>query len=133
MEAEANQLPESGVRISMNALEAFERVRELQARRVRNERNLSLEELEGKYRISYERLKEDIRKSQEEYRAAYTRSIRKATEYLSLLIMQDPTDAGIDERINIARRKLMEGDNDPLLLKIIAEIDCLLNEETVIK
>lgn len=117
----------------MNTLEAFERVRELQARRVRNERNLSLEELEGKYRTSYERLKEDIRQSQAEYRAAYTRSIRKATEYLSLLIMQDPTDAGIDERINIARRKLIEGDNDPLLLKVLAEIDCLLKEETVIK
>lgn len=115
----------------MNTLEAFERVRELQARRVRNERNLSLEELEGKYRTSYERLKEDIRQSQAEYRAAYTRSIRKAAEYLSLLIIQDPTDAGIDERINIARRKLMESDNDPLLFKIIAEIDCLLKEERV--
>ena len=92
METEENQLPKSGVRIFMNTVEAFERVRELQSRRIRNERNLSPEDLSGKYRAPYEKLQEEIRQAQMEYRVACTRSIRKATEYLSLLILCDPTD-----------------------------------------
>lgn len=128
METETKQLQESGVRISVNTVEAFKKVRELQGRRVRNERNVSQEELSGKYQIPYEKLKEEIRMAQMEYRAASTKCIRKATEYLSLLILMDPTDEGIDERIKIARQKFREGGEDPLLLKILTEIDCLLDE-----
>lgn len=128
METETKQLQESGVRISVNTVEAFKKVRELQGRRVRNERNVSRKELSGKYQAPYEKLKEEIRMAQMEYRAASTRCIRKATEYLSLLILMDPTDEGIDERIKIARQKFREGDEDPLLLKILTEIDCLLDE-----
>lgn len=115
----------------MNTVEAFERVRELQSRRIRNERNLSPEDLSGKYRAPYEKLQEEIRQAQMEYRAACTRSIRKATEYLSLLILCDPTDEGIDDRSETARRKFREGDGDPLLLKILTEIDNLLDEKLV--
>lgn len=128
METETKQLQESGVRISVNTVEAFKKVRELQGRRVRNERNVSQEELSGKYQTPYEKLKEEIRMAQMEYRAASTRCIRKATEYLLLLILMDPTDEGIDERIKIARQKFREGGEDPLLLKILTEIDCLLDE-----
>ena len=131
MEAKEDQLPKSGVRIFMNTVEAFERVRKLQARRIRNERNLSPEDLSGKYRVPYEKLQEEIRQAQMEYRAACTRSIRKATEYLSLLILCDPTDEGIDDRSETARRKFREGDGDPLLLKILTEIDNLLDEKLV--
>ena len=131
MEAETHHLQESGVPVVMNTKDAFEKVRELQGRRVRNERNVSPEDLSGKYQVPYEKLKEEIRQAQMEYRAASTRCIRKATEYLSLLILLDPTDEGIDERIETARRKLSEGDNDPLLLKILTEIDCLLEEKRI--
>lgn len=131
MEAEDDQLPESGVRTFMNTKEAFERVRELQGRRVRNERNVSREDLSGKYQVPYEKLKDEIRQAQMAYRAASTRCIRKATEYLSLLILLDPTDEGIDKRIEIAKRKLNESGGDPLLLKILTEIDCLLDEKKI--
>ncbi len=130
MEAEENQLSESGVCI-MNTVEAFRKVRALQARKVRNEQKVSREQLEGKYRASYEKLINDIREAQMEYRAAYTRSIRKAAEYLSMLILLEPTDSGIDERCDIAMRKNAEGGEDPLLLKILTEVDCLLDEEVI--
>lgn len=132
MEAEKNELSESGV-CFVNTVEAFRKVRTLQARKIRNERQVPREQLEGKYKASYEKLIEEIREAQMEYRAAYTRSIRKAVEYLSLLILLEPTDRGIDERVETSRRKFAEGENDPLLLKILTEIDCLLEEETVIK
>ena len=132
MEAEENQLPESGVCL-MNTVEAFQRVRALQARKLRNEQNIPREQLEGRYKTSYEKLINDIREAQMEYRAAYTISIRNAAEYLSMLILLEPTDPGIDERCEIAMRKNAEGGGDPLLLKILTEIDCLLDEETIIK
>ena len=132
MEAEKNELSESGVYF-VNTVEAFRKVRALQARKIRNERQVPKEQLEGKYKASYEKLIEEIREAQMEYRAAYTRSIRKAVEYLSLLILLEPTDRGIDERVETSRRKFAEGENDPLLLKILTEIDCLLEEETVVK
>lgn len=130
MEAEENQLSESGVCI-MNTVEAFRKVRALQARKVRNEQKVPREQLEGKYRAPYEKLINDIREAQMEYRAAYTRSIRKAAEYLSMLILLEPTDTGIDERCDIAMRKNAEGGEDPLLLKILTEVDCLLDEEVI--
>lgn len=130
METKENQLSESGVCI-MNTVEAFRKVRALQARKVRNEQKVPREQLEGKYRASYEKLINDIREAQMEYRAAYTRSIRKAAEYLSMLILLEPTDTGIDERCDIAMRKNAEGGEDPLLLKILTEVDCLLDEEVI--
>ena len=130
MEAEENQLPESGVCL-MNTVETFQRVRALQARKLRNEQQIPREQLEGRYKTSYEKLINDIREAQMEYRAAYTRSIRKAAEYLSMLILLEPTDPGIDERCDIAIRKNAEGGGDPLLLKILTEIDCLLDEEVI--
>lgn len=130
MEAEENQLPESGVCL-MNTVETFQRVRALQARKLRNEQQIPREQLEGRYKTSYEKLINDIREAQMEYRAAYTRSIRKAAEYLSMLILLEPTDPGIDERCEIAMRKNAEGGGDPLLLKILTEIDCLLDEEVI--
>lgn len=117
----------------MNTVEAFQRVRTLQARKIRNEKQIPREQLEGRYKASYEKLINDIREAQMEYRAAYTRSIRKAAEYLSMLILLEPTDTGIDERCEIAMRKNAEGGGDSLLLKILTEIDCLLDEETIIK
>lgn len=132
MEKTEDQLPESGVHL-MNTVEAFQRVRALQARKIRNEQQVPRELLEGKYKASYEKLGNEIREAQMEFRAAYTRSIRKAAEYLSLLIMIEPTNQGIDERCEIAMRKNAEGGEDPLLLKILTEIDCLLEEETIIK
>ena len=130
METEENQLSESGVCL-MNTVEAFRKVRALQARKIRNEQKVPQEQLEGKYKASYEKLIKDIREAQMEYRAAYTRSIRKAAEYLSMLILLEPTDSGIDERCGIAMRKNAEGGEDPLLLKILTEIDCLLDEEVI--
>lgn len=115
----------------MNTVEAFRKVRALQARKVRNEQKVPREQLEGKYRASYEKLINDIREAQMEYRTAYTRSIRKAAEYLSMLILLEPTDTGIDERCDIAMRKNAEGGEDPLLLKILTEVDCLLDEEVI--
>lgn len=115
----------------MNTIEAFRRVRALQSRKLRNEQQIPREQLEGRYKASYEKLINDIREAQMEYRAAYTRSIRKATEYLSMLILLEPTDPGIDERYDIAMRKNAEGGGDPLLLKILTEIDCLLDEEVI--
>ena len=132
MEEAENQLPESGVYL-MNTVEAFRKVRALQARKIRNEQKVPREQLEGRYKASYEKLINDIREAQMEYRAAYTRSIRKAAEYLSMLILLEPTDTGIDERCDIAMRKNAEGGGDPLLLKILTEVDCLLEEETIIK
>lgn len=132
MEAEKNELSESGVHL-MNTVEAFRKVRALQARKIRNEQQVPREQLEGKYKASYEKLIEEIREAQMEYRAAYTRSIRKAAEYLSMLILLEPTDSGIDERCETAMRKNTEGEGDPLLLKILTEIDCLLKEETIKK
>lgn len=130
MEEAENQLPESGVYL-MNTVEAFRKVRALQARKIRNEQKVPREQLEGRYKASYEKLINDIREAQMEYRAAYTRSIRKAAEYLSMLILTEPTDAGIDERCEIAMRKNAEGGGDPLLLKILTEVDCLLDEEVI--
>ncbi len=130
MEEAENQLPESGVYL-MNTVEAFRKVRALQARKIRNEQKVPREQLEGRYKTSYEKLINDIREAQMEYRAAYTRSIRKAAEYLSMLILLEPTDAGIDERCEIATRKNAEGGGDPLLLKILTEVDCLLDEEVI--
>ena len=130
METEENQLSESGVCL-MNTVEAFRKVRALQARKIRNEQKVPQEQLEGKYKASYEKLIKDIREAQMEYRAAYTRSIRKAAEYLSMLILLEPTDSGIDERCDIAIRKNAEGGEDPLLLRILTEIDCLLDEEVI--
>ena len=132
MEAEKNELSESGV-CFVNTVEAFRKVRALQARKIRNERQVPREQLEGKYKASYEKLIEEIREAQMEYRAAYTRSIQKAAEYLSMLILLEPTDSGIDERCETAMRKNTEGEGDPLLLKILTEIDCLLKEETIKK
>lgn len=117
----------------MNTVEAFRKVRALQARKIRNEQKVPREQLEGRYKASYEKLINDIREAQMEYREAYTRSIRKAAEYLSMLILLEPTDTGIDERCDIAMRKNAEGGGDPLLLKILTEVDCLLEEETIIK
>ena len=117
----------------MNTVEAFRKVRALQARKIRNEQKVPREQLEGRYKASYEKLINDIREAQMEYRAAYTRSIRKAAKYLSMLILLEPTDTGIDERCDIAMRKNAEGGGDPLLLKILTEVDCLLEEETIIK
>ena len=130
METEENQLSESGVCL-MNTVEAVRKVRALQARKIRNEQKVPQEQLEGKYKASYEKLIKDIREAQMEYRAAYTRSIRKAAEYLSMLILLEPTDSGIDERCDIAIRKNAEGGEDPLLLRILTEIDCLLDEEVI--
>lgn len=130
METKENQLSESGVCI-MNTVEAFRKVRALQTRKIRNEQKVPREQLEGKYKASYEKLIKDIREAQMEYRVAYTRSIRKAAEYLSMLILLEPTDSGIDERCDIAMRKNAEGGEDPLLLKILTEIDCLLDEEVI--
>lgn len=132
MEAKESKLPESGVHL-MNTVEAFQKVRALQARKIRNEQQVPREQLEGKYKVPYEKLIQEIREAQMEYRAAYTRSIRKAAEYLSMLILTEPTDKGIDERCDLAVRKNAEGEGDPVLLKILTEIDCLLKEETVIK
>lgn len=115
----------------VNTVEAFRKVRSLQSRKVRNEQQVPKEQLEGKYKASYEKLINDIREAQMEYRAAYTRSIRKAAEYLSMLILLEPTDTGIDERCDIAMRKNTEGGEDPLLLKILTEVDCLLDEKLV--
>ena len=130
METKENQLSESGVCI-MNTVEAFRKVRALQTRKIRNEQKVPREQLEGKYKASYEKLIKDIREAQMEYRGAYTRSRRKAAEYLSMLILLEPTDSGIDERCDIAMRKNAEGGEDPLLLKILTEIDCLLDEEVI--
>ena len=130
MEAEENQLRESGVCL-MNTVETFQRVPALQARNLRNEQQIPREQLEGRYKTAYEKLINDIREAQMEYRPAYTRSIRKAAEYLSMLILLEPTDPGIDERCDIAMRKNAEGGGDPLLLKILTEIDCLLDEEVI--
>ena len=127
METEENQLSESGVCI-MNTVEAFRKVRALQARKIRNEQKVPREQLEGKYKASYEKMIKDIREAQMEYRVAYTRSIRKAAEYLSMLILLEPTDSGIDERCDIAMRKNAEGGEDTLLLKILTELGCLLDE-----
>lgn len=117
----------------MNTVEAFRKVRALQSRKIRNEQQVPKEQLEGKYKASYEKLISDIREAQMEYRTAYTRSIQKAAEYLSMLILLEPTDTGIDERCAIAMRKNAECGGDSLLLKILTEIDCLLDEETIIK
>ena len=130
MEAEKNELSESGVYL-VNTVEAFRKVRALQARKIRNEQQVPREQLEGKYKASYEKLIEEISEAQMEYRAAYARSIRKAVEYLSLLILVEPTDRGIDERVETSRRKFAEGENDPLLLKILTEIDGLLKEAVI--
>ena len=130
MEAEKNELSESGVYL-VNTVEAFRKVRTLQARKIRNEQQVPREQLEGKYKASYEKLIEEIGEAQMEYRAAYARSIRKAVEYLSLLILVEPTDRGIDERVETSRRKFAEGENDPLLLKILTEIDGLLKEAVI--
>lgn len=132
MEEAKNELSESGVYL-MNTVEAFRKVRALQARKIRNEQQVPREQLEGKYKASYEKLINEIREAQMEYRVICTRSIRKAAEYLSMLILFEPTDPGIDERCETAMRKNAEGEGDPLLLKILTEIDCLLEEETIIK
>lgn len=127
MEKAEDQLSESWVHL-MNTVEAFQKVRALQARKIRNEQQVPREQLEGKYKAPYEKLIREIREAQMEYRAAYTRSIRRVAEYLSMLILIEPTDKGIDERCDLAMRKNAEGEGDPILLKILTEIDSLLDE-----
>lgn len=73
----------------------FQEAQRLAARKRRNEEKIPREDLEGRYRRSYERLCEDLKEAQGKLRAAYTERIREISGVVAELPYIDfSQDAG---------------------------------------
>ena len=106
----------------MNTVELYKEIKRLQKIRLKNESALSPEDLAGKYRTSYERLCENIKQRQGEYRTECTKVIRTLTDILAELAYFDPTDEEYDAVRDIMIDKSMECGDDPLLTGLIATV-----------
>ena len=129
METQEDQLQESGVQDYVNAVEAYKEVMRLQHIKLKNESAVSSEELTGKYRVSYEKLCENIKRAQEEYRVASTKAVRCLAEVLAEMTYMEPTDQGHKHIYRIMVDKAQECGNDPLYNGLITAVTVKLKED----
>lgn len=120
METQEDQLQESGVQDYVNTVELYRKIKHLQTIRLKNEAALNPADLEGKYRVSYERLCESIKQAQMDYRTECTRVARTLAEILAELAYFDPTDEEYEAIRDFMCDKIKECCNDPLLTGLTA-------------
>lgn len=105
----------------MNSLELRKQVTELKRKKKINEQNVPGEELNGKYKVPYERLCAELRQRQAELKTSYIEAIRNIAEILTEAVYADP-----DEEYEIMHRKFVEldavGGGNPVLQKVMQAI-----------
>lgn len=105
----------------MNSLELRKRVTELKWKKKKNESNVPMEELLGKYKIPYTALCDELKSCQAELKAKYMDAVRKMAEILAEAVYADP-----DKEYEAMSRKFHELDQenggDPILRSIMAGI-----------
>lgn len=106
----------------MNSIELLKKVRHLNTVKQKNEAAISPEDLQGKYRTSYEKLCADLIQTQKEYRALCTRNIRLLNEWLTMIADLDESDEAYQIRYDAAYKVHKESNNDPMLARMLGEL-----------
>ena len=110
----------------------FCEVQRLAARKRRNEERIPREDLEGKYRKSYERLCLDLKEAQGQLRTAYTERILKISSVVAELpyidFSQDAGKARLMERCADVREKYPDLFTKKLLIAVQDTVKALCEE-----
>lgn len=106
----------------MNAVEAYKEIMRLQHIKLKNEAAVSPVELSGRYKASYEKLCENIKQTQEEYRVACTKAVRCLAEVLAEIAYMEPTDDGYGHIHDIMLAQSKVCDDDPLLVGLLGAV-----------
>lgn len=105
----------------MNSLELRKRVTALKWKKKKNEENVPMEDLKGKYLVSYTELCEELKTCQAELKTRYIEFMRQMSEVLSEAVFADPA-----EEYTVMHQKFHELDaacgGDPLFRSIMAAV-----------
>lgn len=107
---------------AVNIVESYKEIMRLQRIKLKNEAALSQEELQGKYRASYEKLCENIKQMQNKYRTECTKVIRNLADVLDEMAYMEPTDEGYDHMYDVMADKSQVCGNDPLFVGMLGTI-----------
>lgn len=110
----------------MNSIELLDHARVLQTRKIKNETAISMEELNGKYKVPYEKLCSETMQAKKEYRAACTRNIRLVADFALMLSETEKSDVGYDQIRNGAIETYEKSGEDPMVLKMVVALQDLV-------
>lgn len=101
----------------MNSYELLSKVRRLKNLKKKNEEMIPVEELQGKYKKSYEKLCEELKQRQCELKAAYLKNARLLTETMIDSIYAELVNEDIEI---LDKQKLLyeESGKDPLVKEL---------------
>lgn len=100
----------------MTTKESFLKLQSLKETKFKNEAALSIEILQSKYKVPYEKLCVDLKEAEKELRLKYIESIRILNEFAAETVyIKFGKNDGWEELQEIAHKFLDEGKNEPVL------------------